>query len=260
MRLGFAAAGAALLLASAGSAGAVDYAYLTGPNAPWGETTNEAAMDAAFGVGGWDRFGSFNANVFTSGYSFLFFDGGDDAGTELASFLGSNLSGLETFVSSGGRVLVNAARNDDYSEIFTGFGTSLVGARYSGTATVTADGIAAGLAANGAGTEFGGSSFSHDEVRGVDVCYVTGEYGCVFGAVTEGLFVGGQTTTNFHWAGANNPGGDPFQLRVNELQYAATGAVNVGAGAVPEPTTWALMISGFGLAGAMVRRRKAVLA
>ena len=33
-----------------------------------------------------------------------------------------------------------------------------------------------------------------------------------------------------------------------------------GGGAVPEPATWSLMISGFGLAGAMLRRRKVVVA
>jgi hypothetical protein len=33
-----------------------------------------------------------------------------------------------------------------------------------------------------------------------------------------------------------------------------------GGGGVPEPSTWALMISGFGLAGAMLRRRRATLA
>ena len=30
--------------------------------------------------------------------------------------------------------------------------------------------------------------------------------------------------------------------------------------AVPEPTTWALMIAGFGLAGAGLRRRRTVIA
>jgi hypothetical protein len=35
---------------------------------------------------------------------------------------------------------------------------------------------------------------------------------------------------------------------------------NFGSGAVPEPATWALMISGFGLAGASLRRRKALAA
>jgi microcystin-dependent protein len=33
-----------------------------------------------------------------------------------------------------------------------------------------------------------------------------------------------------------------------------------GAGAVPEPATWALMTAGFGLAGAAFRRRRAVAA
>ena len=118
---------------------------------------------------------------------------------------------------------------------------------------MNANGIAANLDANGAGTDFTGNYFSHDAVSGVDVCYIGGENGCIFGAVTEGLFVGGETTTNFHG------GSDPFQLRVNELNLAATGAVNVG-GAVPEPATWALMIGGFGLAGAALRRRRVVAA
>jgi hypothetical protein len=212
-------------------------------------------MDAAFGGGTWDKFLGFDAGVFSSGYAFVFLDGGDDSGLELGGFLGANLGTLESFVTAGGRVFVNAARNDDYSEISTGFGTSLVGSLFSDTGSLTSDGLAAGLDASGAGTDWTGSSFSHDVVNGLDVCYVTGSEGCVFGATTEGLFVGGQTTTNFH-----NPGSEAFQLRVNELQFAATGAVNVGVGAIPEPGTWALMIGGFGLAGAALRRRRSAYA
>ena len=33
---------------------------------------------------------------------------------------------------------------------------------------------------------------------------------------------------------------------------------NISYNAVPEPGTWALMIGGFGLAGALLRRRRAV--
>ena len=251
-----AAATAVIAMGMAGSAGAVDYAYMTGVNPPWGQNTNEAAMDAAFGAGLWDASYGFSNSVFTSGYAFVFFDGGDGAGFELGSFLSTNLSSLETFVNSGGRVLIHAARNDDYSQIQTGFGTSLTGSLFSNVATVNANGVAANLDANGAGTEFTGSSFSHDAVSGVDVCYIDGEQGCIFGAVTEGLFVGGETTTNFHYSVNNSDG---FQLRVNELNLAATGAVNVG-GAVPEPATWALMIGGFGLAGAALRRRRTAVA
>jgi hypothetical protein len=36
--------------------------------------------------------------------------------------------------------------------------------------------------------------------------------------------------------------------------------VGIGGVAVPEPTTWALMIGGFGMAGAVLRRRRSVVA
>ena len=36
----------------------------------------------------------------------------------------------------------------------------------------------------------------------------------------------------------------------------ALGTVSFAGGAVPEPTTWALMLAGFGLAGAVLRRRR----
>ena len=38
------------------------------------------------------------------------------------------------------------------------------------------------------------------------------------------------------------------------------GLVNGGTGAVPEPASWAMLIAGFGLAGAVMRRRRAVAA
>ena len=36
--------------------------------------------------------------------------------------------------------------------------------------------------------------------------------------------------------------------------------VSLSVGVVPEPATWAMMIIGFGAAGSMIRRRKAVVA
>ena len=39
-----------------------------------------------------------------------------------------------------------------------------------------------------------------------------------------------------------------------------TDNVNGNPGAIPEPATWAMMILGFGAAGSMIRRRKAVVA
>ncbi len=48
------------------------------------------------------------------------------------------------------------------------------------------------------------------------------------------------------WFGNNNDAADGYRLR------------SVSVAAVPEPGTWALMIGGFGLAGAALRRRRSV--
>ena len=48
---------------------------------------------------------------------------------------------------------------------------------------------------------------------------------------------------------------DPAGLRFQNISYNS-----VSGGAVPEPATWALMISGFGLAGGALRRRRSLAA
>ncbi|MBX3484699.1 PEPxxWA-CTERM sorting domain-containing protein [Phenylobacterium sp.] len=48
----------------------------------------------------------------------------------------------------------------------------------------------------------------------------------------------------------------PFELQGFVLRYQAT--TNPVTGVVPEPATWAMMIGGFGLAGAVLRRRRLV--
>lgn len=60
---------------------------------------------------------------------------------------------------------------------------------------------------------------------------------------------GGSFVQSFDFQPDDNGDGDPQQPDSQRL-----------TGAVPEPTTWALMITGFGGAGAMLRRRRTVLA
>lgn len=228
--------------------------YMTGTSNPWGTTTNDDAMNQAFGAGNWIKFNGFDASVFNPVNKFIFFDGGDRNGTDFGNFINGNLTSLTNFVNGGGKILANAAFNNGPSTLNMGFGQTLTfAANYadaSNTATVNAAGIAAGLSGNGAGTSFSGTSFSHNAVTGGN-CLITGTAGCIFAGGAQGAgayFVGGQTTTNFH-----SPGAAAFQLRVNELNLVSGFE---GVGAVPEPETWALMLLGFAFAGAAMRRKK----
>ena len=228
--------------------------YMTGAGNPWGQTTNEQAMDAAFGAGNWTKLQGFTASAFT-GNSFVFMDGGDSQATEFGNFVTANSAAFGSFLASGGHALVQVAPNqNDYTSYVLPEGLTIDGIHdysyptASSTASLTAAGLAAGLDQNGAGASWMGGYFAHSAVFGGN-CLISGQGGCIF-ANAGNLWAGGETTTNFHY------NGDPLQLRVNELKLASGNA----AGAVPEPASWAMMIAGFGLVGAVMRRRATMLA
>lgn len=61
--------------------------------------------------------------------------------------------------------------------------------------------------------------------------------------------------------GANTFNGQPINFAADIVNQAGgTGVVGGGPGGVPEPETWVLMITGIGLAGAVLRRRRDSLA
>ena len=67
-----------------------------------------------------------------------------------------------------------------------------------------------------------------------------------------GLSIGVGTNFGFRWTQTNVTGSDQG-LGVDDLSITAAAAV----AAVPEPATWAMMVGGFGLIGAALRRRRA---
>lgn len=65
---------------------------------------------------------------------------------------------------------------------------------------------------------------------------------------------GGLTTLSFVAKSSTNFGNnDPI---IDRVLFERTGTTGVG-GAIPEPTTWALMLGGFGLVGSTLRQRRA---
>jgi hypothetical protein len=65
---------------------------------------------------------------------------------------------------------------------------------------------------------------------------------------------GDQPLGGFYWL-TNNSEGAESEFAVGQFEYAN---VTVTAGAVPEPTTWAVMIAGMGVVGGAMRRRRTV--
>ena len=111
---------AGLVLASSLANGA---AYIRGATAPWGVSTNEAAMDQIFGAGSWDdlRMADGAAPFTSGGHEFIFLEGGDDTAIELANYLDAHRAAIENFVANGGALLLNSAPNEG-GDIDFGFG------------------------------------------------------------------------------------------------------------------------------------------
>ncbi len=254
-------------IALAAPASAATHIYMTGPGSPWGieaddKGSPEAAMDFALGKGNWTSIFGFTIDAFANA-SFVYLEGGDAAG--LAEFLNAGgRAAIESFVTAGGAVLVNGARNDSYDPVDAGFGLTLTGARFSDSGELTDAGEKADLDRRGAGDEWTGNAFSHDVVsceagtcKGAFSLIKGSEGSTLMGAnFGEGyLMVGGMTAP--YW---QSKGG--MKLRANMIDYVAgQGAVveqlpGATAGVVPEPASWALMITGFGLIGAAARRRQ----
>lgn len=259
---------AAIVLTSA-AAQAASFGYITGTSNPgggdgnpWDTSTNDQAMDTAFGAGNWDKLSFGNAvgsGIFNpDAYKVLFFDGSDSLTDQFRSFLDTNRTALESWVAAGGSLFLNAARNTSFGDLDLGFNAILHNdyydtASYTGTAYDPTHPIFAGP--HGAtGTSFSGNSFAHDTVIGVGLTsLINGSNGSVLAEKSYGLgrvLFGGMTAADFH-----SPQPQAQYLRANILSYAES---KVGTKSVPEPgtVTGLLAIGSLGIGGILKRKQK----
>jgi len=214
---------AGLTLCSTASWANVAYLRST-VGAPWGETTNEQAMDLAYGAGNWEdlRYELVDpAVLFSNLYSFLYLEGGDSNALELEAFLLANQQALEDWVFAGGNLLLNAAPNEGGAQNW-GFGGVVLNYQNSsvdpGSAVDPTHPIWQGPFLP-VSTSFSGTSYAHANVFGPNAIDIitdsAGDINLIELAWGAGnAMFGGLTTSNF-WI----PPADGLNLRANMLFY-----------------------------------------
>jgi hypothetical protein len=212
---------------------------------PWGQNTNENAMDTVFGSGEWttvyyeavDTVAAANA-LLSSANSFIFMEGGDSSYDPFATFLNTYGVQLTTWISNGGRLLIMSAPNNPL------VGTLLY---LPGNIALKSDEFYGSAATSGyavdisnpifrgrfgiTGYYFTGDFFSHGYFTGQQLQpimlnnlseIVLGQY-----QYGTGLMVyGGMTTDNFQQGSQQTDPSQPHMLLENIIDYTANISVS----------------------------------
>lgn len=221
---------------------------------PWGYdvATN---MDAVFGAGNYSYYTSYaslpTATVFSAANNFVYLEGGDTTVGSLFNYLAANSGDVLSWVAGGGRLLLQAAGNDDYDITLNGVTIQLT-PRYShlnDCGTLTSEGIAA-FTFYPTPTSQCGSSIAHAETLGNGLTtFMTGDTtaapilaGAAYGAGY--IMYSGLTVSMFHYDGGDS-------LANNVLAFTA------GDHVAAAPAPGALALVGLGLFGLGALRRRA---
>ena len=244
-------------------------AYIRGATKPWGQSTNESAMNLAFGAGNWSDLtmaGGVGPFLAGSGYRFIYLEGSDATAIELNGYLTANRVQIEAFVNAGGNLLLNSAPNVGGNINFGFGGVTLTNAVF--TRSVTAFDVTHPVfigPATPVVTSYTGGWFGHAVVGGGLTSIIIGAPGdpgagqTVLGEKSFGagcVVFGGMTTDNFHL-----PQPQAHNLRANILTYGAAGCkalapvqpVSVPVGG---PFVHLLMVFGLAGLGAFIFRRR----
>jgi hypothetical protein len=193
---------------------------------PWGVTDNDTAMNSVFGSNVWHdlRYETVNpAVLFSPAMHFIFMVGSDYNANALNTFLAANLSAMQSWVSNGGSLFINAAPNEG-GNINFGFGVTLnynypVTDSSSGTAVAPVNPIFNGPFTP-VGTYWTGENFSHATVSGaglIPLIINTNNGSIILGEMSAGLghvLFGGMTVP--YW---QSPSPQAANLCANILAY-----------------------------------------
>ena len=171
-----AVATAAVIGAAAGSDAtrrAGDPIYMrTSAGPPWNRSANEDRLTEVFGAGGWQEMyfeTATPATVFSPSTPFVFMEGGTDQNLALETFVNANRTMMESWVTAGGNLLVNAAPT---ATRILNFGLEVTLSSYDqsneGHAADAGHPVFAGPQTP-VGTSFDGFAFSHASIGGTGV-------------------------------------------------------------------------------------------
>jgi hypothetical protein len=195
---------------------------------PWVEDgatpDNDTAMNSVFGTNGWQDLHYETVNptaLFSPATHFIFLEGSDENANALNTFLTANLTAMQSWVTNGGSLFINAAPNEG-GNINFGFGVTLNYGPFfssSGTAVAPINPIFNGPFTP-VGTYWTGNSFSHATVSGaglIPLIINTNNGSIILGEKAAGsghVLFGGMTIPFYQ-----SPSPQAANLRANILAY-----------------------------------------
>ena len=142
----------------------------------WWGNSNAATLDATYGPGNWSRADIETINInslLSESVKFIFMDGSNYGTCEFANFVTNNRSKLETWVSNGGVLFLNAAGNECSGTKELILGVSLnYSPGYYGIPSNVDHPIFKGPKLPALSTSYYGSSWSHEYITGQGISVI----------------------------------------------------------------------------------------